>query len=409
MSVVSILKQAPLFSHLPEEAFHDLVEMGKVVSLDADEIVCREGDEPDSLYVILSGQVRVYKQDRHGEELPLNTLGPADFFGEMGMLDNQPRSASVACITPCELFVLDKLALLDLLLSERTNTIIFPIFSALVSRMRETTEKYFEEELASQTLKAEMEIERHRSVTQMVAGVAHELNTPLGIVNTAVDSIAKRLNSDQVKEQFSHDPKLQSMLNILLEAADLATRNISRAHRLVENFKKISVNQLTDTLETLNLPKLVADIVDLFKLNARQAKLELQINTILPETQQTWVGYSGYLTQVVLNFLTNIERYAYPDGRGGQVEITLEAAQKRETPCFVVTVRDYGQGIAPENLSRVFDPFYTTGRGKGGTGLGMAIVHNLVTHALKGDIEIESEVGKGTTVRVIFPQTISAE
>ena len=102
-----------------------------------------------------------------------------------------------------------------------------------------------------------MEAERHRSLAQMVAGVAHELNTPLGVVNTAVDMIAKRVQSDTLATPLTHDKAAQKVLADMQEAAHLATRNISRAHTLVENFKKISVNQLTAIRETVDLPTLI--------------------------------------------------------------------------------------------------------------------------------------------------------
>ncbi len=113
------------------------------------------------------------------------------------------------------------------------------------------------------------------------------------------------------------------VLDDMLEAADLTTRNIARAHTLVQNFKKISVNQITDTLETVNLPQTVAETVDLFKIQARQAKLEIEIKNTLAEANQVWVGYPGYLTQVLLNLLSNVERYAYPDGGGGRLQLLL--------------------------------------------------------------------------------------
>jgi signal transduction histidine kinase len=86
------------------------------------------------------------------------------------------------------------------------------------------------------------------------------------------------------------------------------------------------------------------------------------------------------------------------------VEIVLDAAVEQPTPAFVITVRDHGSGIGPENLEKVFDPFFTTGRSKGGTGLGLSIVRNIVTGALKGTITVDSTPGEGTTFHVRFPQ-----
>jgi len=127
----------------------------------------------------------------------------------------------------------------------------------------------------------------------------------------------------------------------------------------------------------------------------------------LPDAaSRAWLGYRGFLSQVLLNLMTNIERYAYPDGTGGRVEIVVAAEGRRTDGGFVITVSDFGRGIAAGDLPRIFEPFFTTGRSKGGTGLGMAIVQNIVTTALKGQIELASTPGFGTKVTLRFPRTI---
>jgi signal transduction histidine kinase len=115
------------------------------------------------------------------------------------------------------------------------------------------------------------------------------------------------------------------------------------------------------------------------------------------------VGYRGYLSQILLNFLTNIQRYAYPEESGGLAEIYVRTAGPDK---FSISVKDYGKGMSEDVRERVFEPFFTTGRATGGTGLGMAIVHNLVTTALKGSIQVESAPGKGTEITVTFPRII---
>ncbi|HEX9926351.1 MAG TPA: cyclic nucleotide-binding domain-containing protein [Anaerolineae bacterium] len=404
MTIETILKKVPFFSRLSDQDLQKLISMGETISLRVNQVVYQEGDESESMFVILDGRVRIYKVDDRGRDLELATLAAGDFFGELALLDSQPRSATVVCLTACEFFVINQIAFMGLLLRSRAR-IIYSVFADLTGKIRETTEAYFKEELAKRALRAEIEIERHRSLAQMVAGVAHELNTPLGIANTAVDMIATRLSRAEVSDLFSHDKKSQRVLDDMLEAANLTTRNLARAHTLVQNFKKISVNQITESLETVNLPQTVAETVELFKIQARQAKLEIEIENTLADANQVWVGYPGYLTQILLNLLSNIERYAYQDGVGGRVAIVIAAKAMDQT--FILTVSDFGQGIASENLSQVFVPFFTTGRGKGGTGLGLAIAHNLVTEALKGSIAVESKRNKGTTFTVTFPQIIS--
>jgi signal transduction histidine kinase len=406
MNIETILKEVPLFSLLPAEGLEELVKQGQTLSFETGQVVCSEGDEAHTMYVILDGQLRVFKRDEEGNEVDIAMLKSGDFFGEMALLDNEPRSATVACIMPCHLFMLDRLAFMGLLLNDRTQIMSFSFLSALVKRIRTVSKKYFEEEIAQRMLQAEMEAVRHRSLAQMVAGVAHELNTPLGIVNTAVDMIQKRIQNDKLALPLSHNKEAQAILADMQEAAHLASRNIDRAHKLVQNFKKISVNQLTAIRETVALPALVEDILELFKINARQSNLKLQVNDHLPEGNKIWAGYPGHLTQILTNLLFNIERYAYPHQVGGIIEIGLELDSGGKQDHFVLTVQDFGQGIAPEHLSQLFVPFFTTGRSQGGTGLGLAIVHNIVTSALKGTIAVESELNTGTTFTITFPQTI---
>ncbi len=109
----------------------------------------------------------------------------------------------------------------------------------------------------------------------------------------------------------------------------------------------------------------------------------------------------GSLAEALLNLLQNVERYAYPGQAGGRVEIILAGDDAQ----LDVTVRDFGRGISAESLEKVWEPFYTTGRSMGGTGLGLAVVNNLVTDGMHGTAEIESEPGEGTAVHLHFPRT----
>lgn len=402
--IVIVLGRVPFFSHLSDSQLEQLASQGRISEAMPDEIIVREADPADSMYVILSGEVRVYKSDPDGTQIEIATLTTGSFFGEQALLEQGVRSATVSCITPCEFFILDQPSFLNLLALTDAN-VIHRLFTTLAERVRDTTERVFREELQRQTLEAKMEIERLRALSQMVAGVAHELNTPLGIVNTAANMIEKRITNPMLAEALTTDKQLKRSYDDMVEAAQLIQRNISRAHRLVQDFKKISVNQLTDHRETVNLTDLVQSIVDLFKINAKQAKLDISLADQLGD-QRAWVGYPGFLSQVLLNLLTNIERYAYPNSTGGRIELTLAHSQQGSDPRLTLTVRDFGAGIPAENLPRVFDPFFTTGRGKGGSGLGMAIVHNIVTSALHGEIAITSEVDQGTAITIWLPTIV---
>ena len=258
-----------------------------------------------------------------------------------------------------------------------------------------------------QLVRAESENARHRSVAQMVAGVAHEINTPLGVINTAA-SLLTRWLAEPVMVTLAKTADGQMMAEDLAEAAGLITRNAHRAHKLVQDFKKVSVNQITDVRERTSLAETIEETVNLFRATARRSPMQVMFTNNLPQPRGEWTGYPGSLSQVLLNLLSNAQRYAYPEGVGGRVEIELSADPPGMPDGYQITVRDFGQGIPPENLPRIFEPFFTTGRGQGGSGLGMSIVHTIVTAHMKGAIAITSTLGEGTTVVMHLPRTVPA-
>ena len=402
-SVKDALRRVSFFNNMTDTQLEQMVDKGELITLKEGQVIFNEGDEAECMYVIRSGKVRTYLQNEEGDEVELKVHEVGEFFGEMALLDGKPRSASASSLTDCELFTLDRESFLNRLTT--SPQLISKMFTDLTSRIRETNEKYLKEELDKQMVRADMEKERHSSITQMVAGVAHEVNTPLGIINTAASLIKRELDSGGMAAS-AQDEKGKKSLENVLEAAELMGRNVTRAHTLIQSFKNISVGQIVDKKEKVNLSQVVSEILELFKINAKKAGLEIEVNDTLSDKDREWDGYRGHLTRLILNLLTNVERYAYPNGSGGKVEISISPHNDRKGPKFMITVRDYGSGIPAENLTQVFNPFFTTGRSKGGTGLGMAIVYNLATEALKGKIEIDSEPDKGTMVSITFPQEI---
>ena len=252
-------------------------------------------------------------------------------------------------------------------------------------------------------IRDESELARHRSVAQMVAGVAHEINTPLGIVKTAAGLITQELGSPALADLVTTDEARRTVED-LVDASRLIARNTDRAHQLVQDFKKVSVHQITDVRETVALPEVVAETVHLFSVSSRESRMDVEVIDRLPEGAGEWTGYPGSLSQVLLNLLQNAQRYAYPESEGGRVEVALDA--EADEARYRLTVRDFGRGIPPDDLPRVFDPFFTTGRAKGGSGLGMTIVHTVVTAHLSGSVALESTVGEGTVVTLGLPRSV---
>lgn len=406
MSLETTIKNVPFFDHLNNDQLQSLASVGEVQPISADEVVVKQGDPADALYILLQGSMRVTALDTEGNDIELTILDTGAFFGESALFDGGTRTATVAAVDRSEVFILSRQAFIDLLASSKE--LLSDVLGGISSKIKETNERFFQEMLQKQKVRAEMEIERHRSLSQMVAGVAHEINTPLGIVNTAASLIADNLRDEDLQEAAEDNEDVEMVLEDLQDAAVLIQGNIARANKLIQTFKSISVNQVTDTLEEVLFTETLKEILDLFKVSARQSNLDIHVQTDeIKENYNEWTGYPGYLTQIIMNLLTNVDRYAYPDGEGGKVSISITPIQlKNNQPGYQMIVQDFGKGIVEQDLSKVFEAFFTTGRSKGGTGLGMSIVHNIITTAFQGDIDLKSVPGEGTSFIMKFPQVI---
>lgn len=393
------LQDIPFFQHFDTAQIQTLITQGHTQNILADTVLFHQGDSADSLYVILSGTVKVVGEDTQGVTFELSQLHAGEFFGELALIDGGTRSATIKTGEDSTFFVLGREVFIQML--TQSPGLLSEILADISGKIRTSNEKVYQEILEQQKIQSEMELERHRSLSQMVAGVAHEVNTPLGIVNVTASMITENLNAALIERIEA--PEIRETLEDLVEAAQLMQKNIARANKLIQTFKNISVGQITDLLETLSLPQLIEEIIELFKVQARLSGLKIHLDTGQALAHAQWTGYSGYLTQVLLNLLTNIERYAYPHAQGGDVYITLKNPEGKG---FELEVTDQGKGMSEADVSRVFDVFFTTGRGQGGTGLGMSIVHSLVTSALQGEIHFQSVLGQGTRIRIKLPQHI---
>jgi signal transduction histidine kinase len=388
------LRAAHPFRHLDDRQLAVLAGRGGSRTAKAGEVVCRPGEDSDGMYVVISGRVTISRPDAQGHLVELGERGPGGSFGEPALLDPAPRSALVTAAEPSRFFVLSRPAFLAYLADEPEA--MAALLSGLGSQLRLSQETLFAETVKEHSLQAQLHAGRYRALAQLVAGVAHEINTPLGIITTAASILAQDLAA-----LVCDAGPITGPITDAIEAAELIRNNLGKATRLVERFKSLSTSQAITLVEDVDLTAVVDDVLALYAPKARASHLSIEVRDERTHPDQPWVGNPGSLAEALLNLLSNVERYAYPGQAGGRVEIVLAG----DNGHLDVTVRDFGRGISPESLGRVWEPFYTTGRTIGGTGLGLAVVNNLVTDGMHGRAEIRSKVGEGTSVLLHFPRT----
>lgn len=236
--------------------------------------------------------------------------------------------------------------------------------------------------LQEQRLSREAEADRLRAVSHLVMGVAHELNTPLEVISQAAELMARDAEAD------------------IRDAAMLIRTNASRAARLIRQFRSLSVGEAPDAIQRVDVLGVVDDAIALYRTSILEPKLDIDVVDRLgnAESDRHWHGHRLFLTHALVNLLSNAEHHAYRDA-GGPVDIVVARRDDR----LIVTVIDRGVGIPEADLDNVLHPFFTTGRSRGRTGLGMAVVYNLVTSGMHGTLRIESETGEGTRVHLDLP------
>ncbi|GJD77188.1 sensor histidine kinase [Methylobacterium gregans] len=247
-----------------------------------------------------------------------------------------------------------------------------------------------------------IQAEKLGALGQLVAGVAHEINTPIGLAlttSTAFDhnlaDLRRTVNSGQVRRS-----DLIQGIERLSEGSALVFSNLMRAADLIQNFKQVATDQAAGDLRNFEvqdwLVELVSTLGPLLRRKGHQVRFTCADGIVLN-------SYPGALAQVVSNLALNAVIHAFPDGHAGK--ITIDVARLGDAQIRFV-FRDDGKGIPMENLPRIFDPFFTTRRDKGSTGLGLHIVYNLVTSTLHGRIELESEENIGTKITIDIPRAI---
>jgi signal transduction histidine kinase len=246
-----------------------------------------------------------------------------------------------------------------------------------------------------------VEAEKMAALGGLVAGVAHEVNTPLGVAVTAVSLLQESINGLQLRFDAGELDESIFVTAISEQQRTLALLedNLRRAANLIKNFKQTAVDQTVDVRQVFDLRGLLERTVAAVHPATRKVcdGVELVIHGEFPMD-----SYPGSLGQILTNLLINIVRHAFFQADPDNL-IRIECATTDKPGQVRLSITDNGQGIAPENLPRVFEPFFTTQRGRGGSGLGLSICYNLATQRLGGTLKADSARGSGTTFTLEIP------
>jgi signal transduction histidine kinase len=242
--------------------------------------------------------------------------------------------------------------------------------------------------------------EKMAGLGSMVAGVAHEVNTPVGLTVTGASQL--RAETRQVVELVTngrlrrHD--LDDYLRLVEELSALIERNALRAGELIQSFKDVAVDQSSDARRPFLLGPYIAEV--LANLSPRLRRAQHKVELAIPEGIEL-DGYPGAIAQVVTNLVMNSLIHGYPDGRPGLLRLSV---RKLSGDRLEMVYSDDGQGIPSALWDRIFEPFFTTKRGSGGSGLGLYLLYSIVTVRLGGTVTVGHAPAGGALFTLVFPR-----
>jgi Signal transduction histidine kinase len=353
-----------IFEGIETDLLGQIAPSVHVVQLAEGEVIFREGDPGDLLYLVGEGSVRISKSGRGGEQETLGVIQPGNFFGEMALLDGQPRSAMATAVGDTLLGTVDEPTFQHIL--ELAPSRLHMNFLRFVTERLRSVNSHFISEV--------MRSERLSLVGSMANSIIHDLKNPICIIRSGCDLIGERSNDPgQLQLLKMMDNAVDGMLAMTQELLDYA-----RGHSELK-CETVTIWHLLDELNTRSLCLLPGKNVQF----AKDIRYDGEIR----------VDFARFV-RVLCNLIKNACE-AMP--QGGILTIATDLIDHE----VVIRISDTGIGIPPEILQRVFEPFVTHGKSHG-TGLGMAIAKSIVT-AHQGKISVSSVQGKGTTVEVLLP------
>lgn len=250
-----------------------------------------------------------------------------------------------------------------------------------------------------------IEAEKLAALGRLVAGVAHEVNNPVGISLTVASSLERKtsLFTAEVARGDLRRSSLNEFLEASRDASSQLVANLNRAAELITSFKQVAADRNYSDQRVFDLGDLTEQVVMSLRPGLRKHNLTLNVDC---QPNLTMNSYPGPYGQVLTNLFLNSVAHAFPDGKPGAVDIQVRESGKDNVE---IIFSDNGCGMSLDVRRRAFDPFFTTRRDQGGTGLGLHIVYNIVTNRLGGRLDLDSEPGGGTRIQIILPRVAPLE
>ena len=243
-----------------------------------------------------------------------------------------------------------------------------------------------------------IESEKMAALGELVSGIAHEVNTPIGVVLTASTYFEEQVEKleKQFKDQSLTKGQVEAFLKTSKDAGDIIHQNIRRASELISSFKMVAVDQHSDESRLFNIKNYVNEI--LLSLTPMLKNRKVNINVRCPNDLEV-DNCPGVFYQMISNLVINSLIHGFDEEDEGDIELVVS----KNNQLLFIDYKDTGKGMKKEVLDKLFNPFFTTRRGTGGSGLGAYIIYNLVTHRLDGTIHCASQVGEGVHYHIEVP------
>lgn len=244
-----------------------------------------------------------------------------------------------------------------------------------------------------------LESERMASLGGLVAGITHDVSTPLGISITAASFLREQMQSlnQALNERTLTQHQFEEFLLTGNDAMQLLENNLARSSELINSFKQVAVDQTSESVREFNLKKYLDEVIHSLRPRWKNSQYNIELDC---DDSLTISAPAGAFAQIFTNLIVNSLLHGFESQVTGHIQIRVRAIDENK---LEFTYSDNGKGLTTEQLEKLFDPFFTTKRQQGGSGLGTHIIRNLVTQTLHGFITANSEVGKGLTYRFVIP------